>query len=199
MTAFVLGNGVSRQNISVDLLLQRGSVYGCNALYRTHQITALVATDDKIARAIEATGYPQRARFYTRRPSPKSSSLLVPRPYHGFSSGPIASAIAAADQHPVIYLLGFDMAPAENGRFNNVYAGTEFYKPPAADPTYTGNWQRQLIQVMRDHSQQRFIRIHGATTAHIAEFDQLVNHEKMALSKFLELINNTKDLPNEHH
>lgn len=193
MAAFVLGNGVSRQSIEIDQLLQLGSVYACNAVYRTHHVTALVATDDKIARAIESSGYPQHVRFYTRRPTSGTGALKVPQRYHDFSSGPIAVAVAAQDQHPKIYLLGFDMAPAPDGRFNNVYAGTEFYKPRAADPTYTGNWQRQLITVMRDHPQQRFVRVMGETTADIAEFGNLPNYQKIARDQFQMLINNGKD------
>lgn len=193
MTAFVLGNGVSRAAISVNLLLGLGSVYGCNALYRTHTVTALVATDDKIARAIEASGYALGARFHTRRPRPGTGSQPVPQAYHGFSSGPIAVALAAADQHHEIYLVGFDMAPALTGRFNNVYAGTEFYKPITAEPTYTGNWQRQLATVMRDHAHSQFTRIIGMTTASIPEFMDSANYREMPLDEFSLRINNQKD------
>jgi hypothetical protein len=192
MTAFVLGNGVGRRGIDINHLLELGAVYACNAVYREHTVTALVATDDKIARAIEASGYPARARFHTRRPVPGTGSLQVPRAYHGFSSGPIAVALAALDQHPEIYLLGFDMA-AEAGRFNNVYAGTEFYKPPGADPTYTGNWQRQLIRVMQDHAQAKFIRVMAPTTADIAELNCLANHAKITRLEFQALINKQKE------
>lgn len=195
MTAFVLGNGVSRASISVDLLLGLGAVYGCNALYRAHTVTALVATDDKIARAIEAAGYAQRARFHTRRPRPGTGSRAVPQAYHGFSSGPIAVALAAGDQHPEIYLVGFDMAPDTTGRFNNVYAGTEFYKPREADATYTGNWERQLVTVMRDHGQQQFVRVMGETTATIPALERLPNHRKITREQFQMLINTQKDNP----
>ena len=34
MAAYVLGNGVSRRDVSVERLLQLGAVYGCNAIYR---------------------------------------------------------------------------------------------------------------------------------------------------------------------
>jgi hypothetical protein len=193
MAAFVLGNGVSRQEISIDLLLTLGSVYACNAVYRDCVVTALVATDDKIARAIEQSGYPQLTRFYTRRPTPGTGARLVPRAYHGFSSGPIAAALAAQDQHPEIYLLGFDMAPAENGKFNNVYAGTEFYKPQEADPTYTGNWQRQIATVIRDHPRQQFLRVMGKTTANVVEFEKFSNYQKIAITEFSASINNKKD------
>jgi len=193
MIAFVLGNGQSRAAVPVDQLLALAPVYGCNALYRTHRVTALVATDDKISRAIEQSGYPRHTPFYTRRPTPGTGAHLVPQQYRGFSSGPIALALAAQAGYQDIYLLGFDMAPMASGRFNNVYAGTEFYKPPEADPTYTGNWQRQLRQVMQDHAAQRFWRVFGDTTAVITELDQLTNYHTIAMAEFLAQINKPKD------
>ena len=57
MTAFVLGNGTSRQEITIDQLLHLGSVYACNGVYRTHTVTALVATDHPISKVIQESGY----------------------------------------------------------------------------------------------------------------------------------------------
>ena len=93
-----------------------------------------------------------------------------------------------------VYLLGFDMGPTATGRFNNVYADTEFYKKTEALPTFTGNWVRQILTVVRDHPRQRFIRVHGATTADIAEFDGVANLEKLHFDQFLVRINTPKDL-----
>ena len=172
-----------------------GPVYGCNALYRTHAVTALVATDRPIAQAIQDSGYSLRHRFYTRRPTPGTGAQAVPRAYFGFSSGPIAVAIAAQDNPAAtIYLVGFDMGPNEQGRFNNVFAGTEHYKAAEALPTFTGNWTRQILTVMRDHPGHRFIRVHGKTTAAISEFDSVQNLEIMDIAQFLERINTAKDL-----
>ena len=93
-----------------------------------------------------------------------------------------------------VYLLGFDMGPTESGRFNNVYADTEFYKKTEALPTFTGNWVRQILTVVRDHPGQRFIRVHGTTTADIEEFDGVVNLEKLHFDHFMVRINTPKDL-----
>ena len=194
MAAFVLGNGRSREPLDVNHLLTVAPVYGCNALYRSHCVTALVATDRPIATQIQESGYPRHNRFYTRRPMPNLGALPVPKKYFGFSSGPIACAIAAEDGMNPVYLLGFDMGPTESGRFNNVYADTEFYKKTEALPTFTGNWVRQLITVMRDHPSQRFIRVHGATTADIEEFAGVNNMEKLGFDQFLARINTPKDL-----
>lgn len=194
MAAFVLGNGISRRPIDIDLLKSRGDVYACNAVYRTHTVTALVATDRPIANEIQASGYPEHNRFYTRRPDPATGALRVPQEYFGFSSGPIALAIACLDGHYRIYILGFDLGPNEQGRFNNLFAGTEHYKDPGAAPTYTGNWVKQICRICRDFPRVEVIRVFGATTAEVAEFDTVPNLKKMDFADFVGRINSQKDL-----
>jgi hypothetical protein len=194
MAAFVLGNGVSRRPIDINLLKSRGEVYACNAVYRTHTVTALVATDRPIATEIQASGYAQNNRFYTRRPEPKTGALRVPQAYFGYSSGPIAAALACGDGHARIYLLGFDLGPNETGRFNNIYADTEHYKPLGSAPTFTGNWIKQLQKISSDFPEVRFMRVHGQTTADVAQFDALPAWEKLDMIEFVRRINNPKDL-----
>jgi hypothetical protein len=193
-TAFVLGNGVSRRNISLPKLAQLGKIYGCNALYREYTPDVLISTDRPIATAIQEAGYSAAHRFHTRRPLPGLGAQDIPKPYFGYSSGPIAVGLAAADGNRRIYLLGFDLGPSLNNTINNLYAGTEFYKPLDATPTFTGNWIRQLVKIINEHGQVRFTRVHGDTTAHIAEFDNVPNLTHIDLLTFLNRINNPKDL-----
>jgi hypothetical protein len=154
----------------------------------------LVSTDRPISAAIQASGYPARNRFYTRRPENGTGAQAVPQKYRGFSSGPIAAGIAAGDGNTIIYLLGFDLGPNSTGNFNNVYAGTEFYKATTALPTYTGNWIRQLITVTTDYPNLKFIRVHGDTTASIAEFSKINNLSSVTIADFVGRINTPKDL-----
>jgi hypothetical protein len=77
------------------------------------------------------------------------------------------------------------MGPDKNQQFNNVYAGTEFYKMPTAMPTFTGNWIKQLIRIVQDFPQTEFVRIHGATTAEIPQFSAVSNLKSMSLADFL--------------
>lgn len=192
--AFVLGNGTSRRDISWSAMKQAGAIYGCNALYREHTPDVLVATDRPIAEHIQKSGYSNNNRFYTRRPLPGLGAQVVPKPYFGYSSGPIAVALSAQDQHLLVYLVGFDMGPTANKTINNLYAGTEFYKPTTAAPTFTGNWIRQLIRIMHDFRQTHFVRVVGATTARIPELEQVPNLVHLDLDAFVDRINNKKDL-----
>jgi hypothetical protein len=191
---FVLGNGISRLEVDVKTLQATGPVYGCNALYREHIPTVLVSTDKAISQEIQNSGYATKNRMYTRRPMPGLGAKTVPQNYFGFSSGPIAVGIAALDRNIAVYLIGFDMGPAQNNRFNNVYADTQFYKKSNSLPTYTGNWARQLATVIKDHPKISFYRVQGETTATVNELNGLANLRHMPIADFLNRINNTKDL-----
>jgi hypothetical protein len=65
--AFVIGNGVSRQAVNLELLCSLGKIYGCNALYRDFTPDVLVATDKPIATEIQNSGYPIKNKFYTHK------------------------------------------------------------------------------------------------------------------------------------
>ena len=192
--AFVLGNGISRLSVDLSVLQQRGKIYGCNALYREFTPDVLISTDKSIAHAIQHTGYAQEHVMYTRKPLPGLGARSVPQSYFGFSSGPIVVGMSAMDKHLAIYLIGFDMGPTTGNRFNNVYADTEFYKKSSSNPTFTGNWVRQIVTVTRDFPNTSFHRVVGDTTADIAELAGIKNMRHMPMTDFLNRINNIKDL-----
>ena len=192
--AFVLGNGTSRQQVNLEHLKNCGMIYGCNALYREFTPDILVATDRPIAEAIQKSGYALKNRFYTRHPLPTFGAQKVLPKYRGFSSGPNAVALAAQNRFDTIYLLGFDMGPAENNMFNNIYADTEFYKTRSHPPTFTGNWIKQICEICQDFPTQLFVRVCGPTTAKITQLDAIKNLKHLDLAIFLDRINNKKDL-----
>lgn len=191
--AFVLGNGVSRRGLPLNDLRQYGPIYGCNALHRDFVPDVLVATDKPIAMSIEESGYPLNNKFYTRRPTPDKGAVPVPREYFGFSSGPIAVALAAMEHHRKIYMIGFDMGPVENKKFNNIYADTEHYKKSDSAPTYTGNWVKQIQQVCKNFGETQFIRVCGSTTARLQELDSIRNMKHLPLSELIDRLNKQKD------
>jgi hypothetical protein len=192
-TAFVLGNGVSRQLVDLALLRSLGKIYGCNALYRDFIPDVLVATDRPISTEIQNSGYAIKNKFYTRKPTENSGAIRVPQDYYGYSSGPIATGIAAIDQYHTIYMIGFDMGPVNN-RFNNVYADTDFYRKSDATPVFTGNWTKQIRRICEDFPQTQFVRVQAKTTADIAEFATIRNLTHLPMHTFLDRINNQKDL-----
>jgi len=191
--AFVLGNGISRRDVSPDELNKHGHIYGCNALFRDFTPHVLVATDKPIAEHIESTGYPKNNKFYTRKPLPESGAIAIPKPYYGYSSGPVATALAALNGYPRIYMLGFDLGATEDKKFNNLYASTEFYKNTGSYPTYTGNWSRQIQHICKEFPNTKFIRVCGKTTARLPELDGIKNMQHLPMDQFIERINKQKD------
>lgn len=192
--AFVLGNGVSRQQVDLNLLKKIGPVYGCNALYRDFTPDVLVATDLPISTQIQESGYAKINKFYTRKPIADLGAQKLLQEYYGFSSGPNATALAAYDGALKIYMIGFDMGPTKRNMFNNVYAGTDFYKKADAQPTYTGNWIRQIIKVASDYPSVSFVRVCGETTATITELEQQKNIKHLDIAQFLARINKQEGL-----
>lgn len=155
-SSVVLGNGVSRQIFNPYDLHTIGKVYGCNALYRDFWPDVLVATDPGITREIEDSDFPSYRTFYTRTPS-HSASRRIPKNY-GYSSGPIAVTLAAMSGDKHVYMLGFDLSGVDS-RFNNVYAGTPHYKAANSDPTYYGNWVKQIQSIAKEFRDTIFYRV----------------------------------------
>lgn len=186
--AFVLGNGKSRLLINPEDLARVGRVYGCNALYRDFTPHVLVATDPGITAEIESSGYPLKHAFYTRRPNEELGSRLITK-HFGFSSGPIATKLAADAGHRVIYLVGFDLASTD-GFQNNVYAGTANYRAAGDKETYYGNWIKQLKHIFDEHPHQRFIRLMTQDGIIPYEWQSANNYKSALLVDFMPDINN---------
>ncbi len=191
--AFVLGNGQSRRTIDPVDLKKHGKVYGCNALYRTFAPDCLVATDLPIAQEIQNSGYSLKNTFYTRRPLTNLGAKVIPKKYFGNSSGPVAIALAALDGHKKIYMLGFDMGPSSSGKFNNMYADTDFYKSSKDTATFTGNWIRQIQIICRDFPQHEFVRVIGDVTAPVPEIHGMPNLKSMPIAAFVDRLTTNYD------
>jgi hypothetical protein len=191
--AFVLGNGVSRRGIPLNNLKENGTLYGCNALYRDFTPDVLVATDKPIATLIQESGYSAKNTFYTRRPLAHLGGKDIPKPYFGFSSGPVATALAANAGHNRIYMIGFDMGPSPSNQFNNIYSNSEFYKRSDSPPTYTGNWVKQITQICKEFKETKFIRVCGPTTARLPDLEKINNLDHVPTAYILDRINKLKD------
>ena len=195
--AIVLGNGRSRLGLDLAALKSFGRVYGCNALYREFAPDVLVSTDAGISEEIQQSGYSKDNLHYTRKPIDGLGSQTIDRLLYGYSSGPVAMGLAARE-HSYVYFAGFDLK-GDDGKINNIYAGTAHYKPADAAATYYGNWVRQVAEVMRQHPNKKFIRIvdHGHLTP-----DDWHNHacySEMRITEFVDMLNNKRTLNHEHN
>lgn len=185
--AFVLGNGKSRQGIDLYKLRDQGRIYGCNALYRDFTPDVLVATDPEISRAIQESKYALENVFYTRKPLANLGARSLDRYHYGYSSGPNALDIAIKDGMEKIFMLGFDLDSTDN-KFNNLYADTEFYKKSDQEPTYYGNWVKQIAEIV-DKKRCQIIRVNDSNIFPEQWRDKL---RQVSKQEFLAAINNNK-------
>lgn len=189
--AFILGNGKSRLAVNLNKLMEVGTVFGCNGLYRDFTPHCLVATDRPIAEEIQNSGYAQKHRFHTRKPIEGSGAKFLVKEYKGFSSGPNAAALALVDGHSDIYLIGMDLGTT-NGMFNNIYAGTQFYKKELDPPTFPGNWINQVVTLTKDFESRQFWRVEGPESAFVPQFNKIPNMRILSMDKFLEKVNTAR-------
>ena len=189
--AFIRGNGRSRLVLDLNKLMEVGTVFGCNGLYRDFTPHCLVATDRPIAEEIQNSGYAQKHRFHTRKPIEGSGAKFLVKEYKGFSSGPNAAALALVDGHSDIYLIGMDLGTT-NGMFNNIYAGTQFYKKELDPPTFPGNWINQVVTLTKDFESRQFWRVEGPESAFVPQFSKIPNMRILSMDKFLEKVNTAR-------
>jgi hypothetical protein len=213
--AFVIGNGLSRVGFDLNTLRDKGTIYGCNALYRDFMPDVLIATDDKIREEIELSEFnpdvleniPAKIPFYTRRPGAtikchtdrkwqefdhvNKHSRKIDHNW-GYSSGPVALTYASVDDHSYIYFMGFDLIGHgdKDNDINNIYSGTNAYKPETAAATYYMNWVDQIRRIMLDYPDRNFARV-GALKNFVPEqWKECSNHREITFEQFEKEINN---------
>lgn len=159
-TAFVLGNGKSRLTLNLEGLRGRGTIIGCNALYREFEPDFLVAVDVKMVNEIISAGYQKTHQVWTNpnKGIMSKSGVNFFAPHKGWSSGPTALWFACTQGHKNVYIFGFDYQGLD-GKFNNVYADTFNYKKSADSATYFGNWLNQTEKTIKEYRTINFFRV----------------------------------------
>ena len=64
--AFCFGNGKSRLNFDMDVIKDRGTTFGCNAIYRDMVVDHLITVDNEITHEIYRSGYCQDNQTHIR-------------------------------------------------------------------------------------------------------------------------------------
>ena len=185
--AFVLGNGTSRSAIESELLSELGTIYGCNAIYRTFSPDYLIAVDVKMILEITKSGYQNNNSVWTNHNNAYTEIKNVNyfQPSKGWSSGPTALWLAAEHGYDDIYILGFDYAGLENNsKLNNLNAGTKNYKRPNEGATFYGNWLRQTKTVVRDNKKTTFHRVIAPDNYMPDELNTFENFNTIELDDF---------------
>ena len=166
--AFVLGNGESRKGIEINDLKEKGTVFACNAVYRTHRPHFLVAVDPKMIFEIAETDYPVHNKVWSNfnaqyNKHPKIlNHINWFKPSLGWSSGPTALRMACEHGFKEIYILGFDYQGLNQGKrftLNNIFGDTRNYKKRNDEATFYGNWMNQTKRCLQDFKDVQFHRV----------------------------------------
>lgn len=185
--AFVLGNGLSRKPVEINDLIKLGTVYACNAVYRTHRPHYLVAVDSKMVIEINKSGYQLKNNVYTNknRAYDKFRRFNFFDPSLGWSSGPTALHLASGHERQEIYILGFDFKGVDE-KVNNIFADSPNYKKSSDKATYYGNWLRQTGIVIQKNPQKRYIRVTNKECFVPEPLTKLGNLSHMKIDEFIE-------------
>lgn len=168
---FVIGNGESRRSIDLEKLRNKGTIIGCNALYRDFHPDYLVSVDDLMINEIKASNYEgdlitvsTNKRDNKRYVSDKSGVIAdYDKEISGWSSGGVALSYSSDKlQGNMIYLLGFDFDPLKKiTKYNNMYKGTNNYRDPNGVPQYTGGFLIQATEVFKKYPYSTFIWVNN--------------------------------------
>ena len=140
-TAYVIGNGSSREKFKLQDLKGRGKVFGCNALYREYKDHILpdylVAIDEDIIKEIQGSNFPkdrfinppedekwEPVELHWGKSDKKDWNPARPRSNAGMNA--IKEAIKKG--YTSVYIFGFDfLVVNEKIAISNVFHGTECY------------------------------------------------------------------------
>lgn len=125
-TVFLVGNGASRKDFDLNKLKDKGTIIGCNALYREFSPDILVVQDAKMARELHDSKYP--GLILTGKGIYVGSKNVIRwQPSNTRTSGAFAmNYIAKIIKPSKCYMLGMD------GYKGNCYEGTpNYYKTPS--------------------------------------------------------------------
>jgi hypothetical protein len=121
-TVFLIGNGSSRKDFDLNLLEGKGTIIGCNAIYRDFSPDILVCQDSKMARELKDNNYSGLV-LSSKGIGVRLPNMITWKPSSGRTSGAIALRFIAIVLQPLkCYTIGMDGYPG------NVYAGTQNYK-----------------------------------------------------------------------
>jgi len=126
-TAFIIGNGLSRQGFDLNQLRPYGKIYGCNALYRDFEPDYLIAIDEEITKEIQASNFPKE-KFI----SPSFEEQFEHPEFNPFTrlrsnAGMNAMIEALRHGHRELICIGFDFIIQNDMAVSNIYEGTNAY------------------------------------------------------------------------
>ena len=125
-SAFIIGNGPSRESVDLDQLRKYGKIFGCNALHRTFTPDYLFLVDKKISYEVFANKVHERCEVWTTETIAQIHPFIGSKYIRGCSGASALHIAARKKGYKRIYLLGMDFwaCPVHH----NLYSGSLGYR-----------------------------------------------------------------------
>ena len=161
--AFIVGNGKSRQAVDLSSLVGKGTIFGCNALYRNFSKSDyLVAIDDRMIKELleitlddkhpsigEVIIPPEDERWESAEYSPNRRRS---------NAGMNAMLEAIRREHNILYCLGFDFILEGEKSIENIYKGSKNYEPSTQSTTSDNYFRvRYCDWFVNQHDSVKFV------------------------------------------
>ena len=128
--AIIIGNGKSREEIDLNSLIGQGTIFGCNALYRSFDgYDYLVAIDDRMINEIQTTTKRLSGPAIFPPEDERWESAEYSKTRRRNNAGMAAMDAAIRMGHTILYCLGFDFILEGEDSVKNVYKGSQNYEP----------------------------------------------------------------------
>lgn len=127
-TAFIIGNGKSREAFDLSSLKPFGKIYGCNALYRDFEPDYLVAIDEAITEEIRASNFPKEKFIHPPFEEQFENPEFNPFTRLRSNAGMNAMIEALRHGHRELICIGFDFIIQNDLALSNMYDGTNAYE-----------------------------------------------------------------------
>ena len=192
MKAYIIGNGTSRKHFDLNKLKNKGTVYGCNALYRDFVPDVLIVNDPWMTKEVFDAGY--KGNMWCRRvPQGYEHDQVydVKHPGQMWATGPTAIWMAA-QEHDTLYMLGFDFIGLNtglhgtSGSLNNIYSNTRSYRSAKAKAPDYQPWVKNILTISIDYQEKHFIFV-GNTG--LTEFKECSNISTIDYDAFEDRLN----------
>jgi hypothetical protein len=156
--AFVFGNGESRKGIvDLEVFRGKGTIIGCNAIYREFSPDVLLAIDSGIIGEIKESGYAIDKYFVVPRnmnPARQGTGKVYNLKFKRFNNcGAVALQYAGMAGHNEAYLFGFDCFGG------NLYLNTPFYRAKPPQDSKYDNFRNYMRAAMLDHPETHYINV----------------------------------------
>jgi len=100
----------------------------------------------------------------------------------GYHAGATAGHIACKYENPnEVYLIGMDLR-SDTKYYNNIYKGSKHYSSAHYEPSPTGIWESEWLQVMKDNRWVKFYKVNKS------DDDKITNQKLLGNEKNLEYI-----------